>query len=158
RTERVVVRRWSVISVSTSSRTVRGCRADEGVRVRAHDPPNDRRVELLHVLEVLERLGEALGVGGVGAAQEPLGLHAGPELRGRRLPERAHPDVAPEDLDRVLVELLRDLAVDVCQAVEERTDPIAAVLDRGDLEAGEAREGPVADEAPDQVVDVAMTG
>ena len=69
------------------------------------------------------------------------------------LPERADVDVALEDLDRVLGEVLGHLLVDVRQALQQGRDPAAAVLDHGHLERREPRQRAVADQGGDGVLD-----
>ena len=97
-------------------------------------------VEHLGLGQVVERLGQRLDVGPVRPEQHPVGAHPLDDRGEVVLPERVDPDVAAEDLDRIVGEPAPHLAVDRPQLAEQVGQELGAVLDRRDPQVRELLE------------------
>ena len=124
--------------------------------VVAHDLADLVVVEALEFVDVGQRVGEALGVGEVGAEEQSLDAEQVAQHHHVVLEVGRDPDVGEELLDRVALEGEGHLAVGAPHVPEEFGHPHAAILDRQDAQAREAAEDTVADECGEGVGDGAV--
>ena len=139
-----------------SGTALQGGRARKLDRVVSHDLTRLLFANPGEPVGVADRLRDALEVGPIRSQERPVGTNPGGDFDGIVFPEGSHPDVSLEDIDWLLVEHCRELIAGDRELMDQAIDPVCAVFDRSDAQAGMTLKELFADHRSKRVVDIAV--
>ena len=112
----------------------------EGAGIVAKDHFFLGLVEFVELGDVIERLWHAFDMRPVGTEDHAVGTHAFLDLINIVFPEGIDPDMFPEAVGRIVLEVVADSLLGVVEGAQQIAQEFGAVLDRGDTQIREAFE------------------